>query len=507
MYRYSHFLSKFVRLLVMVSILTTSLPAPVGRAAQPVLANDAGAEPQSAQEPARSVEPGMRLYALVEPGVLERGAQADCVITVVNEDVQERDDLTLRAVLPAGLSSSQGLRGQKWQAAIERLAVGESTQVKLPLQAAASAAGPLEFEVQLRDAEDQLQAVTTVLVGAQGEGAKRALSTAGESFVSDDGRVRVDFPSGALKAPVQVSARVHEQRMVFDRQKEAGKSNLLHWDGTLLRFSVEAHDAQTGREVERFEQPVTLTLDLRGLVGQEGLPMGWDPVLYYLADPEKGLLEEVPARFDPQAGTLTAQLEHFSTYIAAVEDEGWEPQLTPPVPDLFSGAATYQYPVKMPPGRNGLQPQISLVYNSRNLDGLVTAASVSNGPVGLLGWTVGGIAGIVRSTKVNDEGELTVYDEYSLTVNGTSHELEPETAGQLCGRYYARNAPSLYVERRNAACGNGSNTWTTDYWIVRQPDGTRGCIVTRGKVSAAFVYRQAGWSTAPPAGRWTWSPT
>jgi RHS repeat-associated protein len=517
MYRYNHFLSRFVRLLIIVSILTTSLPASVGRAAQPVPANDAGAEPQSAssverqalpapesaQEPGRSVEPGMRLYALVEPGVLARGAQAACTITVVNEDVQERDDLTLNAILPAGLSSSQGLRGQKWQVAIERLAVGKATQVTLPLQAAASAAGPLEFEVQLRDAEDQLHAVTTVLVGARGEGAKQALSTAGERFVSDDGRVRVDFPSGALKAPVRVSARVHEQRMVFDRQKESGRQNLLSWDGTLLRFSVEAHDAQTGQEVERFEQPVTLTLDLRGLVGEEGLPMGWDPVLYYLADPEKGLLEEVPARFDLQAGTLMAQLEHFSTYIAAAEGKGWEPQLTPPVPDLFSGAATYQYPVKMPPGRNGLQPQISLVYNSRNLDGLVTAASVSNGPIGLLGWTVGGIAGIVRSTKVNDEGKLTVYDEYSLTVNGTSHELEPETAGQLCGRYYARNAPSLYVERRNAACGNGSGTYRTDYWIVRQPDGTQLRLGYQ-ETSHAWMHSNAGQSIGGfcvPAGR------
>lgn len=32
--------------------------------------------------------------------------------------------------------------------------------------------------------------------------------------------------------------------------------------------------------------------------------------------------------------------------------------------DLFTGAATYSYPIKVPKGTNDLTPQVSLSYNS-----------------------------------------------------------------------------------------------------------------------------------------------
>ena len=53
--------------------------------------------------------------------------------------------------------------------------------------------------------------------------------------------------------------------------------------------------------------------------------------------------------------------------------------------------------------------------------------------------------------------------------------MEPQTAGQKCGRYWARNASGLYIERINDApnCGGGSDEkQSSECWIVRQPDGT-----------------------------------
>ncbi|MBN1621154.1 MAG: VCBS repeat-containing protein [Endomicrobiales bacterium] len=55
--------------------------------------------------------------------------------------------------------------------------------------------------------------------------------------------------------------------------------------------------------------------------------------------------------------------------------------------DLFTGAFTYSYPIEVPPGRNGLQPSLQLIYNSHS----------GNGWFGV-GWNLG-IPSISRSTK------------------------------------------------------------------------------------------------------------
>ncbi|MDY7078847.1 MAG: LamG-like jellyroll fold domain-containing protein [Chloroflexota bacterium] len=456
-----------------------ALPAPDRETSGPGTRSLVFQSPLPKTELTQSVLPGLRLYAITNPPVVELGARAVCTVTVINENVEDEAGLTLSARLPEGLSLDLGKdpRAREWRATIEYLAMGETTQVTLPLKVDLEASGPLEFEIELRDKDDRSRATTTGIVGVtQGKAAPAPVPSKGGDFVSEDGRVRVHFPPGALPAAAQVSARVYEQRMIFDRQKVPGQRNPFSWNGILLRFTLDAHAEQTGEEIAKFGRPVTLTLDLRGLVGEEGLPLGWHPFLFYVADLEIGRDEKVPVTFDPQTGLLTAQLDHFSEYYTGATGEGWKPVFTPAVPDLFSGAATYSHPIAVPPGRNGLQPRLSLVYNSRGIDGLTDGSEENGGPIGL-GWSVGGVAEIVRDTKL--ASSLTLYASYSLVLNGATHELEPHSAGQTCGRYYVRDAPGLYVERRNYDCGNGSpfgtlpeQSRTTDYWIVRQPDGT-----------------------------------
>src|SRR5438309_9638018 len=56
-------------------------------------------------------------------------------------------------------------------------------------------------------------------------------------------------------------------------------------------------------------------------------------------------------------------------------------------PDLFTGTGNFTVPIALPPGRNGFQPQLNLVYSTGN----------GNGPFGL-GWSVS-IPGVSRKTS------------------------------------------------------------------------------------------------------------
>ena len=55
-------------------------------------------------------------------------------------------------------------------------------------------------------------------------------------------------------------------------------------------------------------------------------------------------------------------------------------------PDLFTGTGNFTVPVALPPGRNGFQPQLNLVYSTGN----------GNGPFGL-GWSLS-VPGVSRKT-------------------------------------------------------------------------------------------------------------
>src|SRR5918995_4550246 len=56
-------------------------------------------------------------------------------------------------------------------------------------------------------------------------------------------------------------------------------------------------------------------------------------------------------------------------------------------PDLFTGTGNFTVPIALPPGRNGFQPQLSLVYSTGN----------GNGPFGL-GWSLS-VPGVARKTS------------------------------------------------------------------------------------------------------------
>ena len=85
-----------------------------------------------------------------------------------------------------------------------------------------------------------------------------------------------------------------------------------------------------------------------------------------------------------------------------------------------NGAATYNIPIDVPAGINGLKPNISLVYNSQG----------GNGPLGI-GWSLGGLSSITKTTK-------TIFSDNAITgvdVKSNSFQLDGN-------RLYIKNSVS-----------------------------------------------------------------
>jgi Salmonella virulence plasmid 65kDa B protein len=104
-----------------------------------------------------------------------------------------------------------------------------------------------------------------------------------------------------------------------------------------------------------------------------------------------------------------------------IPNQGWVGTLLG-TPSVEGGSATYRIPIEVPPGRVGMQPELSLTYNSRN----------GNGVAGV-GWAVSGLSKFYRCprTLAQDGGNRTVQHDANdclcmdgqrlVTANGVSY--------------------------------------------------------------------------------------
>jgi len=93
------------------------------------------------------------------------------------------------------------------------------------------------------------------------------------------------------------------------------------------------------------------------------------------------------------------------------------------IADLATGRAIFGIPFIVPPGRQGVAPQLSLNYSS----------SSKNGPIGM-GWVLE-LGSVERSTR-NGAPQFDTTDVYVLKFGGVSADLVPHTFhGLLCDNH------------------------------------------------------------------------
>src|ERR1051325_1883857 len=124
-----------------------------------------------------------------------------------------------------------------------------------------------------------------------------------------------------------------------------------------------------------------------------------------------------------------------------------------PEPDLSTGALVYSYPITVPPGRNGLQPSLSLQYNSQG--------KTQDGAFGY-GWS----ASIPYIQRVNKTGIEQLY-----TANYFSSSLSGDLVSVSGTTYAPRIENGDFLKY----------TFTGNAWIVTDK---KGMVYTFGSQAA-----------------------
>jgi RHS repeat-associated protein len=121
-------------------------------------------------------------------------------------------------------------------------------------------------------------------------------------------------------------------------------------------------------------------------------------------------------------------------------------------PDLQTGTGNFSVPIALPPGRNGFQPQLSLVYSTGN----------GSGPFGL-GWNLS-IPGVARKTS---KGVPRYDDDVDVFVLSGAEDLVPVSDAPAGAMRYRPRTEGLFAHidhYRDAKKG-------ADYWRVSSKDG------------------------------------
>ncbi|MGK7905771.1 MAG: SpvB/TcaC N-terminal domain-containing protein [Synechococcus sp.] len=132
-------------------------------------------------------------------------------------------------------------------------------------------------------------------------------------------------------------------------------------------------------------------------------------------------------------------------------------------PDLFTGTGNFTVPIALPPGRNGFQPELNLVYSTGN----------GNGPFGM-GWGLS-VPGVSRKTskgipRYDDDRDVFILSGAEDLVPVAEHRFETETERRISIQYRPRTE-GLFARIQHHRVVHLPKGPVRDYWEVRSKDG------------------------------------
>ncbi len=219
--------------------------------------------------------------------------------------------------------------------------------------------------------------------------------------------VRLQIPRGAVTETVKVQARA--------LGKPAGLPANLYQVYEFVARNPQQH------VLHSFARPFTLTLQYDA---DQFLPD-----LIYLQDAGSGKWQPLPTLVDERTRTLTASVPHLSQLASG---DGVVPNVLPTLTgiqnDRFSGAATIEQVIPLPPGAGGFVPKLALQFNSRS-----RAEDQGNTSVLGTGWQLTTDSWVATGWLLGDQSLPTTWriDGVNYTeANGTFREAPDWRVGR-----------------------------------------------------------------------------
>ncbi|OGO16652.1 MAG: hypothetical protein A2Z14_09880 [Chloroflexi bacterium RBG_16_48_8] len=286
------------------------------------------------------------------------------------------------------------------------------------------AEGPFHIQAVVLQEDLVLAEARLTLDSILGLSSLQAIRTQGSQLEALGGRVRVQFPSGAVRETLITRVYdvrdggilpIHKGERITESSGKEGIPSLSGKPFEILAFSL------SGKQVTNFDRSIEIQIHYKDdeAQGDEA------SLTLFTFDEEENTWVPLPSMVDTENNLLTSWTDHFSLFDFNIQD--WEAARLPSVAGFqvspFTGAATYSLPIEVPPGPGGLQPSLSLNYNSQMVDSANSKTQASW--VGM-GWSLE--TGYIQR-NMNGTADFEGDDTFTLHVNGSSSLLLPVGEG------------------------------------------------------------------------------
>jgi YD repeat-containing protein len=302
------------------------------------------------------------------------------------------DDQTLEIEAPEKVTPT-GAASDQFDAATRTLSVPLKEQGQVAWQIDKTAAQdftqPLFFSARIRT--DKGIFLETPLIVNVAE--MFLIDSSGGDAKSNQGQVIVSFPEKALTEPATLQIRYPQSKILT--------SSL---SGQPIEIVAESY--KTGEELHKFPEKISISIQYK----PEEIKGDESSLTLFYYDEKMGTWWPLGSRVDEKNKTLTGKSDHLSVF--DFDTQNWEAAILPNLTNFqvadFTGAASYSFPLQVPPGPGGLQPSLSFSYNSQVVDSATTKTQASW--VGM-GWSLD-TGYIVRNMNGTNEYNGGNYDPF-----------------------------------------------------------------------------------------------